>query len=156
MATPAHAPHKAEGAVHAHISSSLFYVAIFAALIALTVLTVGQSYVDLGRMNLIVVILIATMKASLVVSFFMHLRWDNKFNALIFISCIFFIGIFFAYTLNDTDRRGELDGDQNVKVLPKTGESAPGGFVGHTADDTAGEHAPAPATGGAAPAPHSH
>ena len=58
----------------------------------------------------------------------MHLRHDNKFNVLIFISFIFFIGIFFTYTLNDTGRRGELDPDQNVKVLPKTGEAAPGGF----------------------------
>ena len=121
--------HGDDGAVHAHISSTGFYVAIFLALIALTTLTVGQSYVDLGKANLIVVILIATTKASLVVSFFMHLRYDNKFNALIFVSCIFFIGIFFAYTMNDTSRRGELDPDQNVKILPKNGEPAPGGMV---------------------------
>jgi cytochrome c oxidase subunit 4 len=121
-------PHKDDGAVHAHISSAAFYAGVFLALIALTVLTVGQSYVDLGRFNLIAVILIATMKASLVVSFFMHLRYDNKFNALIFIVAVFFIGLFFAYTMNDTERRGEVDGDQNVHVLPKTGEVAPGGF----------------------------
>jgi len=123
------AAHKDDGAVHAHVSSTGFYIAVFAALICLTLLTVGQSYVDLGRLNLAVVVLIATTKAALVVSFFMHLRWDNKFNALIFLSCIFFIGVFFAYTMNDTNRRGELDSDQNVKVLPKTGEQAPGGFV---------------------------
>src|ERR1700754_198835 len=119
--------HKDDGAVHAHIASSTFYIGVFLALIALTVLTVAQSYVDLGSLNLLVVILIATTKASLVVSFFMHLRYDNKFNALIFISCLFFIGVFFAYTMNDTERRGELDADQNVRVLPKTGEPAPGG-----------------------------
>ena len=71
-----HAP-KDDGAVHTHISSAAFYSLIFAALICLTLLTVGQSYVDLGKANLIVVILIATTKASLVVSFFMHLRYDN-------------------------------------------------------------------------------
>src|SRR3954465_7951167 len=105
-----------DGAVHAHISPAWFYGLIFSALVGLTILTVGQSYIDLGKLNLIVVILIATTKATLVVSFFMHLRYDNKFNALIFVSCIFFIGVFFAYTMNDTERRGELDGDQNVKV----------------------------------------
>lgn len=140
--TPAH-PHKDDGAVHAHISSTPFYVGVFLTLIVLTVITVGQSYVDLGRMNLVVVVLIATIKASLVVSFFMHLRYDNKFNALIFLSCLFFIGIFFAYTLNDTERRGEVDPDQNVKVLPKTGEQAPGGFT-----------PPTPAAAGAQPAGH--
>ena len=157
MAT--HAPHKADGAVHTHISSTPFYAAIFTALLALTVLTVGQSYVDLGKLNLIAVILIATTKASLVVSFFMHLRYDNKFNALVFISGLLFIGVFFAYTMNDTDRRGELDADQNVRVLPKTGENAPGGFVPHAAESGSasgggehGGHAPPP--GGAPPAHH--
>lgn len=140
--------HADDGAVHAHISSVPFYVAVFAALVTLTIITVGQSYVDLGKANLIFVILIATMKASLVVTFFMHLKWDNKFNALIFISTIFFIGIFFAYTLNDTDNRGELDPDQNVHVWQKNGEHAPGGMPKeepHTAAAPGGgEHAPAP------------
>ncbi len=159
--TAGHHPHKDDGAVHAHISSAGFYTAIFLGLIFLTVLTVGQSYVDLGRFNLIMVILIATTKASLVVSFFMHLRYDNKFNALIFLSCIFFIGVFFAYTMNDTERRGELDADQNVKVLPKTGEGAPGGFVppagGEHGAAAGGEHGAAPAAGsGAAPAAPAH
>jgi cytochrome c oxidase subunit 4 len=146
-----------DGAVHAHVSSAFFYIAVFGALICLTIATVGQSYVDLGKLNLAVVILIASLKATLVVSFFMHLRWDNKFNALIFISGIFFIGIFFAYTFNDTERRGELDADQNVKVLPKTGQEAPGGFepasaAGH--DEHGG--AAAPATSGSPEAPQHH
>ena len=135
-----------DGAVNAHVSSSLFYIAVFVGLLILTGTTVGQSYVDLGKLNLAVVVLIASLKASLVVSFFMHLRWDNKFNALIFISTIFFIGVFFAYTMNDTERRGELDPDQNVRVWEKTGERAPGG------PPVASDHAPA--AGGSA-APHS-
>lgn len=138
--TDAH-EHVDDGAVHAHISSVPFYVAVFLGLLCLTVITVGQSYVDLGKANLIFVILIATMKASLVVTFFMHLKWDNKFNALIFLSTIFFIGVFFAYTMNDTDKRGELDPDQNVHVWEKTGEEAPGGMLKkepHTASSAHG------------------
>ena len=157
--TDAHAAgheHADDGAVHAHISSVPFYVAVFVGLLLLTLATVGQSYVDLGKANLIFVILIATMKASLVVTFFMHLKWDNKFNALIFLSTIFFIGVFFAYTLNDTDKRGELDPDQNVHVWEKTGEQAPGGLVKveHAAPGASGEHGGMPAPGGEhAPAP---
>lgn len=152
--------HPIEGAVHAHVSSPFFYVAVFLALVLLTISTVGQSYVDLGKLNIVLVILIASMKASLVVSFFMHLRWDNKFNALIFISCIFFIGVFFAYTLNDTDRRGEHDADQNVHVWQKTGETAPGGPP--TADkhgatppegESGNDHGPSPGSAPATPAP---
>lgn len=130
--------HKTEGAVHAHVSSPILYAAVLGALITLTILTVAQSYAELGKLNLVAVVLIASLKAALVVSFFMHLRWDNKFNALVFITAVFFIGVFFAYTLNDTDRRGELDADQNVKILPSTGKYAPGGFEPAT-----------PATGGA-------
>ena len=162
MSAPAHDSHgHDEGAVHAHVSSTFFYMAVFGALITLTVATVGQSYVDLGKLNLLAVIVIASMKASLVVAFFMHLRWDNKFNALIFISTIFFIGVFFVYTMNDTERRGELDADQNVKVLPKTGQEAPGGMEPKPADEHgaagSGEHGAAPAgSGGHAPAAPPH
>jgi cytochrome c oxidase subunit 4 len=117
-----------DGAVHAHVSSIVFYIAVFLGLLFLTAVTVGQSYVDLGKLNIVIVILIATMKASLVVTFFMHLAWDNKFNVLMFLCGLLFIGVFFAYTMNDVDKRGQLDPDQNVKVLPKTGETAPGGM----------------------------
>ena len=148
--------HADDGAVHAHVSSVGFYVAVFLGLLTLTGLTVGQSYVDLGKLNLFAVIAIATLKASLVVTFFMHLKWDNKFNALIFLSTIFFIGVFFTYTLNDTDKRGELDPDQNVKVWEKNGEKAPGGFeppAAHAEGSAApaGEHAPAAPEHGGTP-----
>jgi cytochrome c oxidase subunit 4 len=139
MSAQAHG-HADDGAVHAHLSSSVFYFAVFIALLALTITTVAQSYFDLGEMNIILVILIASAKASLVVSFFMHLRWDNKFNALIFIACLLFIGVFFAYTMNDTGRRGELDPDQNVKVWQKTGEEAPGGLQPPAAEHGAEHH----------------
>jgi cytochrome c oxidase subunit 4 len=84
----------------------------------------------------------------------MHLKWDNKFNALIFISAVLFIGVFFAYTLNDTDKRGELDPDQNMRIWEKTGEPAPGGMLTkepHTPSSAVGnDHAPPPGT----PDPH--
>jgi cytochrome c oxidase subunit 4 len=159
MSTASHEQEHDDGAVHAHISSTPFYIAVFLGLLFLTGMTVGQSYVDLGKMNIVLVILIATMKASLVVTFFMHLKWDNKFNALIFVSTIFFIGVFFAYTMNDTEHRGDLDPDQNVKVWEKTGEVAPGGMVkpeGHEAAPAAhgAEGTPAPMGAPAAPAHH--
>jgi cytochrome c oxidase subunit 4 len=116
-----------DGNVHVHIGSLGFYVAIFFALIICTLLTVGISDIHLGRLNLIVAVVIASMKASLVVLFFMHLRYDSKFNSMILVMSILFIGVFFAFTMNDTDRRGEIDLEQGVKVLASTGELAPGG-----------------------------
>jgi cytochrome c oxidase subunit 4 len=122
-----HAQGHDDGSVHAHISSLPFYIAIFFTLIVLTLTTVGVSYVHLGRANLAVAVVIASMKATLVVLFFMHLRYDNKFNAMILILSLLFIGIFFAYTMNDTDRRAEIDPDQGARILPTTGVPAPGG-----------------------------
>lgn len=116
-----------DGAVHAHIASTQFYVGIFLALVALTVLTVGLSYIHLGAANLAVAIVIASMKAALVVTFFMHLKYDNRFNALIFVCSLLFIGVFFAYTINDTEHRGRIDATQGSTILPSTGERAPGG-----------------------------
>ena len=63
--TNGHDTHE-DGAVHAHISPAWFYIAVFMGLLFLTALTVGQSYVDLGRLNLFAVVLIASLKATLV------------------------------------------------------------------------------------------
>ena len=122
----AHEDHD-DGRVHAHISSIKFYLAIFVTLITLTVATVGVSYVHLGPANLAVAIVIASIKAALVCLFFMHLRHDNKFHALIFVSSLLFIGVFFAYTVNDTGHRGEVDESQGTMRFAPTGSAAPGG-----------------------------
>jgi cytochrome c oxidase subunit 4 len=136
--------HPGQYDVHAHISPQWFYIFILGILMTLTLLTVGVSYIHLGKLNLIVAIIIASIKATLVILFFMHLRYDNKFNALVVVISLLFIGVFFAYTLNDTEHRGEVDLESGSKILPGTGAEAPGGFEGH--------HAAAPASGGA-PAP---
>ncbi len=153
MAHQEHAAHDQEHlgqyAVHAHISSVRFYAFILGVLMVLTLLTVGVSYIHLGKLNLIVAVIIATVKATLVVLFFMHLKYDNRFNALVLVISLLFIGVFFAYTLNDTEHRAEVDADQGTKVLQSTGAEAPGGFEGR-------QHAPAaPASAGAGGAPPS-
>jgi cytochrome c oxidase subunit 4 len=158
MAHPEHvAPdqeHEGDFDVHTHISAVRFYVGILLTLMLLTILTVSVSYIHLGKLNLIVAVVIASIKASLVVLFFMHLKYDNKFNALILVITLLFIGVFFAYTLNDTDHRAELDVDQGSRVLQSTGVDAPGGFVG--AHHEAPTGAPAPGGSGAAPAGGDH
>jgi len=126
MADPHSSAHD-DGAVHVHIAPVSLYIKIFLGLIVLTVLTVGVSYVHLGPLNLAVAIIIATMKASLVVLFFMHLKDDAKFNALAFVGSLLFVGLFFVYTMNDTEHRGEIDWSNGGKVDPTTGQPAPGG-----------------------------
>jgi cytochrome c oxidase subunit 4 len=128
-----------EGAVHVHIHSIRFYGGILAILIALTVITVATSLVDVdgfiqpgtaqgaGGFNLAIAMIIATIKAGFVVTFFMHLRDDSRFNALVFVGSVLFAGVFLAYTMNDTGHRGQGDPFYGVHVLPTTGERAPGG-----------------------------
>jgi len=122
MAEPRHD----EEQVHAHVTSVRFYAGIFVALVVLTGLTFAVSLVHLGALNLAIAALIATAKAALVVLFFMHLRWGQKFNALIFLSALLFGGIFLAYTLNDTAHRGEGDPMHGARFDERTGEWAPG------------------------------
>lgn len=117
-----------DGKVHAHISSPIFLIAIFGALIVLTILTVAVSYVDLGTANTFVAVLIATMKASLVAVFFMHLRHDKPLFSVIFVASFFFLGLFMYLSLVDMHSRGEVDPVNGARVNPANGEVAPGGI----------------------------
>jgi cytochrome c oxidase subunit 4 len=136
----AHA-HSDDGAVHVHIASVQFYAGIFAALVALTILTVKVSYYDFGPANIVIAILIATCKASLVATFFMHLRHDKLFNTLAFISAFVFLGVFILLTYDDLGNRGKVDNDYGGTVDLRTGLPAPGGLPATTAtiNDVPGE-----------------
>ena len=61
-----------------HITPLSTYLTIAASLLFLSGVTVWVSYVDLGPLNIVVAMLVATIKASLVAFFFMHLLWDDK------------------------------------------------------------------------------
>lgn len=86
--------------VHAVPLKILF--GVFIALLVLTVLTVAVTYVDLGPANIWIALGIAVLKAALVGIYFMHLRWDAPFNAVILVSALVFVAIFIGITLLDT------------------------------------------------------
>ena len=100
MSDPTPLPAKHESYVH--IVPLPVLVAVFTTLIVFTFLTVSATRYDLGSWNLILAMAIATVKASLVVLYFMHLRYDNPFNALIFIAALVFVTLFISLTLLDT------------------------------------------------------
>lgn len=77
-------------------------VAVFLALMVLTVITVAVTYVDLGAFNLLVAMLVAVVKAALVAAFFMHLWWDSPFNSLSLFAGLAFVGLFIIATIQDT------------------------------------------------------
>jgi cytochrome c oxidase subunit 4 len=90
---------------HAHsIPGPKTYATVLGVLILLTGITVTAAGIDFGSMNTVIALLIATLKASLVALFFMHLRHD-RFNLLIFLSGLFFLTVFLVFTLFDVDTR---------------------------------------------------
>jgi cytochrome c oxidase subunit 4 len=71
-------------------------------LIVLTYVTVAATKVDLGDFNLWLALAIATVKASLVALYFMHLRYDKPIHAVIFVSTLCFVALFVVFALMDT------------------------------------------------------
>ncbi len=78
------------------------YVAVFGGLVALTALTVAVSYANLGIFNVVVALLIASAKASLVALFFMHLRFENRLLWGFALTPLCFLVLIVAGTLVDT------------------------------------------------------
>jgi len=85
-----------------HDSGIRTYIVVWGALIVLTAVTVAVSYVHLGLMNVVVALLIASAKASLVALFFMHLRYESRLVWGFALTPIFFLVLIIAGTLSDT------------------------------------------------------
>ena len=84
------------------------YLVCWGALAALTVVTFSLSSVDLGTWSVVVALLIATVKASVVVLFFMHL-WDHQgANRLVFAVSVLFVVVLIGITLLDVTTRFPL------------------------------------------------
>ncbi|MSR44836.1 MAG: oxidase [Phycisphaerales bacterium] len=79
-------------------------VATASALLVLTVITVAVRYIDIGEFNVWVAIGIAVVKATLVATFFMHLKWDRPFNLLVFVGCTVFVVLMMAFCVLDTSQ----------------------------------------------------
>ena len=89
-----------------HITSPMVYVGIFLSLMVLTVITILVAFQDLGPWNDIVALGIAVSKASLVVLFFMHVRYSTPFTKLVVISGFVWLVFLIALTLADFLTRG--------------------------------------------------
>jgi cytochrome c oxidase subunit IV len=101
MVEQQHAPQ--EQVEHEHTTHSQgFYLVIGLALLVLTATTVGAAFINLGPFNPVVALLIATIKASLVVIFFMHVKGaSEKLTAAVVVSGFFFLAILLSLSLAD-------------------------------------------------------
>ena len=70
-------------------------------LLAFTGITVAVSFIDLGKMNIWIALIIASIKGSFVLLFFMHMKFEGKVLVLSFLGTIFFLGIMISFIFWD-------------------------------------------------------
>jgi cytochrome c oxidase subunit 4 len=95
--------HGANHAAHSenHIVPKRVYFFIFATLIALTWVTALVSRIDLGRWNIFVALAIAILKASLVILFFMHVKYSTRLTKFIVVCGFFWLSLLLFITMAD-------------------------------------------------------
>ncbi|HET6892132.1 MAG TPA: cytochrome C oxidase subunit IV family protein [Pyrinomonadaceae bacterium] len=92
-----------------HIVPVRVYIVIFLALMAGTAITVFAGKQDFpGHLNVVIALTIAVIKATLVVLYFMHVRYSARLIWVILASALFWVGILFALTFSDYWSRGWL------------------------------------------------
>jgi len=84
-----------------HIIPIPVYVGVLVVLLIGTAITVEVAQFDFGAMNTVIAMLVATVKASFVLAFFMHLKYDNMLNRVIFGSGFFFLMLLIAFSVAD-------------------------------------------------------
>jgi cytochrome c oxidase subunit 4 len=118
--------HDAEHHGVGHIAPIHALVGTCLALLVLTWVTVTVSRIDLGELNIWIALAVAALKGSLVALFFMHLRWDRPFNAIVFCVALAFVAMFIALAMTDTSQYQEdvIPGDAPA-VRQKLQETSP-------------------------------
>jgi cytochrome c oxidase subunit 4 len=89
-----------------HVVPTRVYYTIFLALMVCTAVTVGVAFVDLGPLNTVVAMAIAVFKATLVVLFFMHVKYSARLTWVVAVASVVWLGILLALTLADYGTRG--------------------------------------------------
>ena len=92
--------HSAEAPTH-HVTPKKTYYVIFATLIVLTAVTVGAAFLNLGILNTPIALAIAIFKASLVILYFMHVRYSTRLTWVVVIGSFLWLGVLFVLTFTD-------------------------------------------------------
>ncbi len=116
------------------------YLMTLVALLILTAITVGASYINFGSGNIVIALSIATVKATIVGLIFMHLLHDKPVNAVIAVAGFVFLGIFLMFDFIDVDSRTNPQ-PTNLHAMPAAVAPVTPGAAG-----AAGAGAPAAAT----------
>jgi cytochrome c oxidase subunit 4 len=91
-----------------HVVPIRTYYAVFAALIVLTIVTVGlDMFVNLGTVHTAATLVIAVVKAALVILIFMHMLYSSRLTWIFAAAGLFWLAILIVYTLQDYLTRGD-------------------------------------------------
>ncbi|HEV2425815.1 MAG TPA: cytochrome C oxidase subunit IV family protein [Terriglobia bacterium] len=88
-----------------HVLPKKLYFAVFGALIVLTALTTGIAFIDLGPFNTVVALVIAVCKGTLVVLFFMHLKYQTGMTRVVIIAALIWLAVLIGITMSDVFTR---------------------------------------------------
>jgi cytochrome c oxidase subunit 4 len=99
------APHSEENVLE-HVVGVPTYVGVFLALMILTATTTAVAFVDLGPMNVVIMLVIAFAKATLVLLWFMHLKFSSRLSQGWACAAILWLVIMVVITLSDYLSRG--------------------------------------------------
>ena len=91
-----------------HVLPLGIYVGVFLALLVLTGTTVAVAFIDLGPLNNVVAMGVAVIKATLVILFFMHVKYSSRLTGLVVVSGVFWLVIMVGLTFVDYATRGWL------------------------------------------------
>jgi cytochrome c oxidase subunit 4 len=91
--------------VSEHIVSPKIYAVIFSSLMLGTGITVWAAFQNFGKFNIVIALAIATIKATLVILYFMHARYSPRRTQLVIVCSVFWLAIMLGLTLSDYDTR---------------------------------------------------
>lgn len=84
-----------------HVVPQKVYVLVFVTLLCLTLITVDVAFYNFGWLNIYIALMIATVKATIVVMYFMHVKYSSRLTWVFAIAGIFWMVILFTLTLSD-------------------------------------------------------
>lgn len=98
MTDHAHDSHSRTG----HVVHPMILIGTLVALLILTVATVAITWIDLGAFAIWAAMIVATIKATLVVLFFMHVWWDKPIIPIVLVTSLLLVALFVGLSLIDT------------------------------------------------------
>ncbi len=88
-----------------HITSNKTYIIVWLALMVMTVVTVYISYINFGVLNIVIALVVASIKASIVALYFMHLKFEDSITWVFALFPLSLLALLIAMTMTDTFTR---------------------------------------------------